>query len=174
MLRACRRMLERPWGWLYLWGETGTAKSLALKALCNQLALRGLAPVVYIKFTRLVDILRDAFAEKEAHRRHLAGNPLSENWHNLGYLDRFERLKQIRVLAIEEFDKERLTGFAERFRFDFLDERYEQALRGETITLFAANSGPEALPAPLRSRLADGRFQVVRNEAGDARPALRR
>ncbi len=77
-------------------------------------------------------------------------------------------------MAIEEFGKSRVTEFTQEFRFDFLDERYEQALRGETVTLFAANSSPAELPQALRSRIEDGRFQVVENGAGDARPDARR
>jgi hypothetical protein len=174
MLDACRRMLHYPWGWLYIWGGPGSAKSMALKAMCNHLALKGYHPVVYIKFSRLVDIMRDAYAERQARERQLADGVLPGQWVNMGYLERFDRLRQIRVLAIEEFDKERLTAFAERFRFDFLDERYEQALRGDSITLFAGNSSPAGLPSPLRSRIEDGRFRVAKNSAGDARPNLKR
>lgn len=172
LLAACREILATPYGFLYIYGGSGNAKSIALKALCNHFTLKGRSPVVYIKFKRLVDLMRDSFTEGSYRQKQRASG--IDDIQNLGYLDRFERLKQIKVLAIDEFDKARATEFASEFRFDFLDERYEQAVRGETITLFAANSGPAGLPNALRSRINDGRFEVVENKAGDARPGLER
>jgi DNA replication protein DnaC len=169
MLDACERMLQNPRGWLYIHGGPGNAKSIALRAMCNHLALAGFYPVVYIKFSRLVEIVRRANAAQYAKSKHFQTTGSLELWDN-GYLDTFERLLKIRVLAIEEFDKARMTEFAAEFRFDFLDDRYEQALRGETITMFASQDSPLSLPAPLASRVNSGKFIVVENTEGDARP----
>ncbi|MGH7272953.1 MAG: hypothetical protein ACREIQ_00640 [Nitrospiria bacterium] len=174
MLDACKRLLKQPYGWLYIWGNTGNAKSIALKAMCNHLALKGYNPVVYIKFTRLMDIIRDAFNEKDSRQKYMEAGVDPATWANLGYLDRFEQLKRIKVLAVDEFDKEHITPFVEKFRFDFLDERYEQAWRGESITLFAGNTPPDELPAALESRVTDGRFMAIENTAGDGRQELTR
>ena len=169
MLAACHKMLATPQGWLYLHGGPGNAKTIALKAMCNHLTEAGYYPVVYVKFSRLVEIMRMANSAQYAKAAHFRENGSFELWDN-SYIDTFDRLLKIKVLAIEEFDKARMTEFAQEFRFDFLDERYEQALRGETITLFASQDAPEALPGPLTSRVRDGRFVVVENKAGDARP----
>lgn len=169
MISACRKMLESPRGWLYIWGGPGNAKTLALKAMCNHLTEAGYFPVVYIKFSRLVEIVRQAHTAQYAKQKHFRENGNFTEWDN-GYIDIFNRLLKIRVLAIEEFDKARMTEFAAEFRFDFLDERYEQGIRGETITLFASQDPPTALPGPLASRISDGRFTVVHNTAGDSRP----
>jgi DNA replication protein DnaC len=168
MLEACKRMLKSPRGWLYIWGGPGNAKSIALRAMCNHLSLAGFQPMVYIKFTRLVETMRRANAAQYAKAKHFqtAGN--LELWDN-GFIDAYERLLKIKVLAIEEFDKARMTEFAQEFRFDFLDDRYEQAIRGETITMFASQDSPETLPAPLASRINSGKFIVVENTEGDAR-----
>lgn len=171
MLAACRQMLVKPRGWLYLWGTPGNAKSIALRAMCNELAALGFYPVVYIKFSRLVEIVRQAQAAGYAKQEHFKkfGN-LSE-WDN-GYEDTKNRLLKIKVLAVEEFDKTRVTEFVQEFRFDFLDERYEQGIRGETITLFASNAHPSEFTEPaLVSRFASGKFLVAENKAGDARPS---
>lgn len=173
MLRACKRMIERPFGWLYLWGTYGNAKTVALKAVCNHLSLAGYRPVVYIKFSRLVDIIRDAEAARYAKGRHFEKNGTLELWDN-GKIDLHDRLLRIKVLAIEEFDKARVTALMEEFRFDFLDDRYEQALRGETVTLFASQSPPEELPGALESRVNDNRFMVAYNDADDTRAAMQR
>lgn len=169
MIAACQKMLESPRGWLYIWGGPGNAKTLALKAMCNHLTEAGYFPVVYIKFSRLVEIVRKANTAQYAKQKHFREYGNFTEWDN-SYIDTFDRLLAIRVLAIEEFDKARMTEFAAEFRFDFLDERYEQAVRGETITLFASQDPPTALPAPLSSRMSDGRFVVVKNTAGDSRP----
>ncbi len=174
MLAECKVMLTDPFGWLYIWGGSGNAKSIALRAMCNHLSLKGYTPTVYIKFSRLAQLMRDAYSERTSRQQQFQKGVSPDAITNLGYLDRFERLLQIKVLAIEEFDKARVTDFANEFRFDFLDDRYEQALQGETITLFAANSNPLELPQPLRSRIEDGRFRVVENTAGDARPDAQR
>lgn len=174
MLKKCRQMLDRPWGWLYLWGGPGNAKTVALKAMCNHLSAAGYRPVVYIKFTRLVEIMRAATAAQYGKKTHFEQNGGNmELWDN-GPIDAYNRLLAIKVLAIEEFDKARETGLMEEFRFDFLDDRYEQALRGETITMFASQLPPEAMPGPLESRVNDGRFMVVENRAGDTRPTTGR
>lgn len=168
MLKGCRKMLKTPRGWLYIWGGPGNAKSIALRAMCNHLALQGFYPVVYIKFSRLVEIMRRAASSQVAKGRHFEKHGSLELWDN-GTIDTFDRLLMIPVLAIEEFDKARMTEFAQEFRFDFLDSRYEQGIRGETITMFASQDPPEALPAPLASRINSGKFIVVENVAGDAR-----
>lgn len=66
-----------------------------------------------------------------------------------------------------------MTEFATEFQFDVLDERYRSAIDGETMTIFASNTPPIELPAPIRSRVMDGRFQVVHNPGGDARPQMK-
>lgn len=169
MLAACQTMLNNPRGWLYLWGGPGNAKSIALRAMCNELAGLGFYPVVYIKFSRLVEIVRRAQAAQYAKREHLKKNGNLDEWDN-DYIDTLNRLLKIKVLAIEEFDKARLTEFAQEFRFEFLDERYEQGVRGETITMFASNSHPsEFTDSALVSRFTSGKFIIVENKAGDVR-----
>lgn len=170
MLQACKTFLKDPRGWLYIYGPVGNAKSIALRAMCNHLGLQGFSPVVYIKFGRLVEIMRQSQSAQYAKNQHYQQHGSLELWDN-GYIDAFDRLLTIKVLAIEEFDKARITAFAEEFRFDFLDERYEQGIRGETITMFVSQSSPGELPGPIASRINIGKFTVVKNTAGDARPS---
>ena len=119
---------------------------------------------MYCKFSALLNWMRESFREQAARDK--------DPDRNLGYIDRFERLKAIKFLAIDEVDKIRETGFADEFRFDFLDERYQQAIRGETVTVFASNSDPSTFPEPIYDRLRDGRFQIVENHTPSARPAM--
>jgi DNA replication protein DnaC len=166
MLAAARKMVSDPFGWLYIWGGPGNAKSEVLIAIIAQLNREGKGPAVYTKFATLIEYMRDAYSE----RKKKDNDPDTD----LGYIARFEKLKAVKVLAIDEMDKARETPFMQDFRFDFLDERYRQALAGETITLFASNENPATLPEAVWDRVRDGRFKVVENTAPSARPKMRR
>lgn len=158
MIEAAKRVINDPKGWLYIYGGPGNAKSEILIAIVNEINAADKGPAMYVKFAQLVNWMRDAFGP--------------DSWQHLGYIDRFERIKAIKVLAIDEVDKIRMTEFSTEFQFDFLDERYRQAIHGETVTIFAGQTSPLELPDPLSSRIQDGRFEVVYNEAGDARPDM--
>ncbi len=166
MLDRSREMVDKPRGkWLYIWGRPGNAKTVALMAMVNEINEAGNGPAMYIKFSRLIDWMRDSFREKKA----LDGDPHA----NLGYIQRFAKILEIKFLAIDEMDKARDTEFANEFRFDFLDERYRSALRGETATAFASNSDPAILPEAIYDRIRDGRFAIVENKAPSSRPVMR-
>lgn len=174
MLEAANRFLDEPYGWLYLWGGPGNAKSEILIAIINELNLSGHGPAIYIKFSTLVNKMREAFTEQAHRQKFLATGKGLDELDNLGYVDRFELIKSIKVLAVDELDKVRMTDFAQEFRFDFFDERYRQAIHGETMTVFASQSKPDDMPNPLKSRFNDGRFMVIENKAGDARSNMER
>jgi len=165
MLDAARLALTEPAGFLYLWGGPGNAKTEVLIAICNELRLRGLS-VLYIKFAKLVEYMREAMTEKR--QRHL-GQSDQRN-----YSDRFEQVLGLNVLAVDELDKARLTEFAQEFRFDFLDDRYRQGINGLSLTLFGSNSDPATFPEPIWDRLRDGRFRIVHNKQASVRPFMAR
>lgn len=167
MLIAARQIIDQPQGMLYIWGEPGNAKSESLIAIVNELNAKGYSPAVYTKLSKVIDYMRDAFAEiKYKESRGMDAQ-------DMGYIARFNRLKAVKVLAIDEMDKiKNLTGFVEDFRFDFLDERYRQAARGETVTIFASNTDPADLPMPIYDRIRE--FTIIENTAPSARPHMRR
>ena len=165
MLDAAAAMLTKPFGWLWIWGGPGNAKSEVMIAIINELNLSGRGPAVYTKFSTIIDYMRDAFNERQQRDK----TPDID----LGYIARFERLKSIKVLAIDEMDKARDTPFMMDFRFDFLDERYRQAVNGKSVTLFASNTNPASLPDAIYDRARDGRFVIVHNLAGSARPNMK-
>jgi DNA replication protein DnaC len=158
VLRAAQSFLGEPRPLFYLWGGYGNGKTLLLKALVNEFNQSGRV-AVYTKFSRLLWYMRQVFGP-DGDRE--------------DYLDRYERLKQVKVLAIDELDKASLTPFAQEFQFDILDDRYERGLRGDCCTIFASNSPPGELPGYLQSRVEDGRCLVVENRGKDLRPHLKR
>lgn len=173
VIEAAQQMLDDPYGWLYVWGGPGNAKGDTLISLVNEFGRRG-KTALYIKFSRLVNIMRDAKVERNAKATHLEDKGDLNNYQNLGYVDLFERVRSVYCLAIDEIDKVNMTGFAEEFRFDFFDERYRLALAGEAVTVFASQTPPNVMPDPLASRFGDGAFSVVENKQPDARPAMKR
>lgn len=159
MLMAAREMVTNPYGWLYVWGGPGNAKTDALQAIVNELNFSGKGPAVYTTFSQVLEYMRQGFGDKADY----------------DYWQRFQRLKLVKVLAIDEMDKARRTEFAEEFRFNFLDDRYRSAIREETVTIFAGNTDPAKLEVDaIYDRIRDGRFKVVENQAASARPEMRR
>jgi DNA replication protein DnaC len=171
MLEQARQFTLEPYGFLYLWGGPGNAKSDVLIAVVNEINLKaGQAVAVYIKFSKLVEYMREAYIEHQKRK--------ADPFARATYAERFDQVKAVKVLAIDEFDfdgeKLRETPFVQEFRFDFLDDRYHLAVHGRTATVFASNSPPESLPEPIFDRIRDGRFKIVHNTAPSARPAMRR
>lgn len=171
MLEMARAFVREPYGFVYIWGGPGNAKTDVLIAMVNEVNARaGAALAVYIKFSKLAEYMREAYVE---YRRRKDNPDLTAS-----YFERFEQVKAVQVLAIDEFDfdgeKVRETDFVKEFRFDFLDERYHLATRERTSTIFASNNPPDLLPEPIFDRMRDGRFQIVHNNAPSSRPTMRR
>ncbi len=145
--------LQREYGWVYLWGDFGQGKTLALKIAVAQ-ALRAHRFAAYVRMSEMVENLRAAFN---------AQNPSAEAE------CRLEWWTNLPVLAIDEIDRLRQTAYATEQQFLLLDRRYEQALRQRSVTLMAANTAPEQLPGYLADRILDGRFAIVRLAGASAR-----
>lgn len=175
LLKAAKEMIDDPLGrWLYIYGKAGNAKSDILLAIVNEVNTRGGGPAMLVEFSRLLNWITEANAEKDYRAKSLKSGIGPADWANEGYIDRLERIATIRILAIDEFDKVRMTDFREEFLFEFLNLRWRQAVAGTTATLFASQTAPIDWPDPIRSRIEDGRFRVVHNLAGDARRAMKR
>jgi hypothetical protein len=97
VLAAARQMVATPRGWLYIWGGPGNAKSDVLCAIVNELNRSGHGPALYIKWTRLANLMSESFAERRYRGAMLSSGvaPGSSAFANLGYLDRFERLVRL-------------------------------------------------------------------------------
>lgn len=160
MIGEVKRFAAQPYGMLTLWGSWGNGKSLALMGLVNH--FNGLQPgsACYMTFEELMNVVRKGFkdgAEFDAEARAL-------------------RLRQIKYLAIDEFDKANLTRFGETFRSEFFDYRYRDAKNGYSHTVLAMNCDIADLPGHIYDRIHYGvrsplGFRVVRNKDESARPS---
>jgi DNA replication protein DnaC len=152
---AVQQTLDRGYGWVYLFGGFGLGKTLALKIAIAE-AIRAGSEAAYVRMAEILDHLRAAFADsiQETESSRL-------NWWS-----------GLPVLAIDEFDRVRSTGYGEERRFVLMDRRYEQAIRRESLTLIASNTDPRRLPGYLYDRVRDGRFSVVKIEGESLRPGF--
>lgn len=159
MITAAQKLICDPWGWLYIWGGPGNAKTEVLMAIVNEVNLSGSGPAVYTTLGQILEWMRQAYQDDSQES---------------DYLSRFDHLKQIRLLAIDEMEKPRETEWVDDFRFHFLDDRYRSALNGETTTVFAGNTDPTTFKSEIYDRIRDGRFNIVHNPAPSARPNMKR
>lgn len=159
MLDAAQELISRGYGWLYIWGGPGNAKSEVLKAIVNQLNEAGRAPAIYSTLGNILDYIRQTFSKN--------GSVISED-----FLTRFERLKNAPVLAIDEMDKPNESDWMMDFRFHFLDARYMSAINRQTVTVFAGNKNPVGMGDVLYDRISDGRFAVTYNGSPSARRGM--
>ena len=157
MKQKARAFVADPYGWFTLWGSVGNGKTLTLQAMVNELRTRRGMAGVYITMKDLLDYLRAGFEDGGFTER-----------------QRYEHLRTVPVLAIDEVDKVRLTDYARELRSAFFDDRYRLGKAGETFTLFAMNRPPSELPSHLYDRMRDGRFQIVSNHDTSMRPVMER
>ncbi|MCP4540407.1 MAG: AAA family ATPase [Chloroflexi bacterium] len=156
MLELAHRFVEQPWGFLTLHGTYGNAKTLILQAVVNEFREQRGITGVYVKMRDLLNYVRAGYAP-DAQENALA---------------RYERLKAVPVLAIDEIDAAKMTDFAYEFRAAFLDDRYRLAVACRAHTLFAMNGEPSELPGDLYDRMRDGRFVVFHNADASMRPVM--
>lgn len=137
------RTLDSGYGWAFIWGSYGVAKTLLLK-VATAMALRRGLPACYVRMASIIDDLRDAYNHDESAEARL------QFW------------TDVPVLCIDEFDRMRETEYASERRFVLMDKRYESAQRKKSITFMTSNTEPDQLPGYLADRIFDGRFDVIR------------
>lgn len=148
---ALAGVLERGAGIVVLVGPVGRGKTTLMHALANSAKEQGRV-AIYSKMGDLLDWIRQAFRDDST-------DDPSARWRDLITAP---------VLLIDEIDKFHATEWAKEKFFDLLDWRWRYL--EEKITVIACNSPLDALPAPIRSRLLDGRAAVFTIAGEDARP----
>jgi len=154
MVEVCKNFTTNPYGIITLWGGSGNAKTMALQAVVNEFVSQN-REAVYITAFDLISYIRSSFNRE---REVVDDNAYSR-------LLMFERVK---MLAIDEFDKVRVTDWVQEQLTDLIDRRYRVALDGKSGTIVAMNDDPRGLPAWMYSRLAQN--LIVHNDDNDMRP----
>ncbi len=132
------QVIEKPTGWLTLWGAYGTAKTMAVQAMVAGLVAKGIPARYY-------------------HARRL-----EQGWFDDMHGDTCNAAlyRRIRVLAIDEADKINMRSDWTRAAWqELMDDRYRSGLSGATCTLLITQTDPEScMPGDVASRMMDGRF----------------
>ena len=168
-------IVKQPSGWLVLWGDYGTAKTLCVQAIVAG-CLRANIPSRFYHAKRLEQGWFDDMQGDTAYGR---------------------SYREIPVLAIDEIDKINLRSDWVRAGLqELLDSRYRAGIAGTQLTLLICQTDPATvLPGDITSRMNDGRFYrpwtggenkhavnrwgvqclpgVIRVQGADARPMLR-
>lgn len=157
--RKVREVLERGYGWVYLWGDYGVSKSLILQ-ISTAVSLRAGVDAAYVRMEEVLDHLRGGYG---------AGD----------YSQRIERFQSVPVLCIDEFEKvnekeEKGEGmsWAGSKRFLLMDKRYVSATRGDSVTIMAGNVNPSNFRGELWDRIQDGRFDLIHVTGESVRPGM--
>ncbi len=165
VVTACREMLNSDASMLTIWGTSGNAKSVALIAMVNEFLDRGI-PAMYVPSYDLLNWLQDAFNDK--------GQVKDGSMYS-----RLERVKSIRMLAVDELQGIKITDWRLEQLRNLIDRRWRDGVDGKSFTIFAMNEDPASLEPRIWSRLRDGRnalsgVPVIENNDSDLRPLLRR
>lgn len=154
MVELVKLFISDPWGFLTLWGGSGTGKTLALMALVNEWIVDH-KTAVYITMGELADYIREGYGD---------GAGLSAS-------QRLYRVTEAELVCIDEFEKVKESEWmVDEFRPKFLDRRYRLAREGICHTVFAMNRHPNTLPEPVQDRMRE--FIIFHNEDDSLRPAL--
>lgn len=154
-LDAIEAFVERPLGFCTLAGGYGVGKTTLFYAALNELARNGIYGA-YRSAPDLLDDLRSAIDDASK------GSAIA----------RLRRFGELPVVAVDECDKVNDTGWAFEQLQKFFEHRYRE--RGRLGTLIGYNlDRASLLPGYLRSRVGDGRFQLVEMRGSDVRPAMR-
>jgi DNA replication protein DnaC len=155
--RTVRGVIERGYGWVYLWGEYGNAKSLILQ-VATAACYRAGIETSYVRMAEILDHLREGYSTGD-------------------YSSRMDWWQDVPVLCIDEFEKvnekhEGKVSWVGEKRFVMMDNRYVNALRGEGVTIMAGNVDPSTFEGYLWDRIRDGRFEVIRITGESVRPGM--
>lgn len=164
-LEAARTFLNVPYGWFYMYGTYGNAKTEIALALFNALRTAHQRYGIFIGMQSLVTFVYDAYNS-------------SRDPESLSLAERIDIFKRVPVLVVDEFDfdetKLNVTSNILQILFEIFNARYERAIYDEQLTIFTSNQSPAHLPPALRDRMLDGRFVVVENTAPSKRPHMKR
>jgi DNA replication protein DnaC len=129
-----REYARRPQGWLVLFGNFGVGKTHLAAAIANELIQKSYQ-VLFAVVPDLLDHLRSTFG------------PSSE----VQYDERFERIRDVGVLVLDDLGTENTTPWAREKLFQIVNHRYNYAL----ATVITSNRKPDDIDPRIFSRMSD-------------------
>jgi len=120
-------------GWLLLQGSYGCGKTHLAAAVANYAVEIGI-PTLFLTVPDLLDTLRFAYNDEE-----------------ITFEDRFEEIRNAKLLVLDDFGTQNATGWAQEKLFQIINFRYINKLP----TVVTTNLMLEEIEARIRSRLSD-------------------
>ena len=144
-LNVCRDYASSGRGWLVVAGPYGCGKTHLAAAIANATVL----PALFVTMPDLLDQLRDGYNDK-----------------GFDYWDRFEQVRDIPLLVLDDFAAENSTPWGSEKIFQLVNSRYIRSLP----TVFTTNAAPDQIDGRIASRMSDQRLsRKVVIEAPDFR-----
>lgn len=145
-------------GWLWIEGKPGVGKTTFIKAAVLQWRYRYDGDAQYVMHSEIIDHLRSSFSRD--------ARPGEYESRMAYYYDK-------PFLAIDELGRDNDTEFSEKSFSKILDHRYNMALAGKQITIFASNFSPsEIFQEYVVDRIMDHRFQMLKLDGPSARRSI--
>jgi hypothetical protein len=135
---------------------------MALQAVVNAMLDQNIE-AVYVTAFDLISYIRSAFFQ-DRHTKIL-------DVIDTDAYQRLQRFERVKVLALDEFDKVKVTDWVRDQLTDLIDRRARMAEDGKGGTLIAMNDPLDLLPW-IASRLK--RYTIIHNTDEDMRPVLSR
>lgn len=141
---------ENPAGFVYLHGPNGSGKTYIQKAAINEMIQQGRGGI-YFTSIRLLNKVRSKF--NDSNRRNA----------NQDYID---YLKNVTLLCIDEFGREKQTDYGEQVLFDIINDRYNSSFTYDNnspakITIMAGNLHVNQMDTYLSSRLQSRNSMIM-------------
>jgi len=130
---SCQSFASHLDGWLLITGKYGCGKTHLAAAIANQAVSLGV-PTLFLTAPDLLDWLRFAYADPE-----------------ITYETRFEEIRNIRLLVLDDFGTENATPWSQEKLFQILNYRYINRLP----LVITSNQAVESIEPRIQSRLQD-------------------
>lgn len=161
MVNACKIFARNPRGIVTIHGGSGNGKTMVLQAAVNAMLDQNVE-AVYVTAFDLISFIRSAFSQD----RHTKVLDISDQ----NAYQRLQKFERVKVLALDEFDKVKVTDWVLEQLTDLIDRRYRMAEDNAGGTLIAMNDHPSLLPSWISSRLK--RYTIIHNADDDMRPVI--
>jgi DNA replication protein DnaC len=120
-------------GWLLLQGDYGTGKTHLAAAIANFAVGMGV-PTLFLTVPDLLDALRFSYSAEDTT-----------------FEERFDEIRNARLLILDDFGTQNATGWAQEKLFQIINYRYINKLS----TVITTNLSLDEIEARIRSRLSD-------------------
>lgn len=158
VLMKVTRILNQGYGMIFIWGNYGLGKTSILKTIVAE-SIRSGKESAYSRMVEIMNDLRSAYSTEHSNEE---------------FSRRLNFWMNVPILCIDEFNRIKMTDYVEEQRFTILDQRYENAIQKEGITVMVSNSDPAKLDKYLADRIFDGRLDVIHIEGISARPNMKK